>query len=77
MRGGAKPYLPLPPEITSGADLKVNMDFIYVSCHGSQDGNVFLVPDDTFILFRGPSGVSIPLAKTEDEILNKVKYLPS
>lgn len=76
MKGGALPFLPLPDTVTNGKDLKAMMDFIYVSCHGAQDNHVFLVPENTFILFRGPSGVSVPLAKTEDELLNKVKYLP-
>ena len=76
MKGGALPFLPLPDSVTNGQDLKTMMDFIYVSCHGAQDNHVFLVPENTFILFRGPSGVSVPLAKTEDELLNKVKYLP-
>lgn len=75
MKGGAKPYLPLPADITKSEELKQNMDFVYVSCHGVQNEKVFLVPDDTFILFRGPSGVSVPLAITEDELLNDVKYL--
>lgn len=76
MKGGAKPYLNLPADITDAASLKQKMDFIYVSCHGAQDNTMFLVPDNTYIMFRGPAGVSIPLAKTEDELLNKVKYLP-
>lgn len=76
MKGGAKPYLNLPADVTDASSLKNNMDFIYVSCHGAQDNTLFLVPNNTFIMFRGPSGVSIPLEKTEDELLNKVKYLP-
>jgi hypothetical protein len=46
-----------------------------MTAHGSQDGQVFLVPDNTWILFRGPASASIPRRKQQDELLNQFRFL--
>ncbi len=58
-RGGARNYFPLPAFVTNGESLARNVDFYSISAHGSLNGNVFMVPEDTYILFMGAAGMPI------------------
>jgi hypothetical protein len=59
MRGGAKQYIgELTPEITSAETLDENCTCLYISAHGeAYSENVCIVPENTFILFTGQSGI--------------------
>lgn len=57
--GGARNYFPLPADVTNGASLAGAVDFFSVSAHGSLNDRVFMVPDNTYILFMGAAGMPI------------------
>lgn len=75
MKGGGINYLPLPRDVTTPAEFSSKFDLISMTAHGSQDGQVFLVPENTWILFRGPSSASIPRRKIQDELLAAFRFL--
>jgi hypothetical protein len=75
MKGGGINYLPLPPEITDPFKFANNFNLISMTAHGSQDGNVFLVPENTWILFRGPASASIERRELQEELLNRFRFL--
>lgn len=59
MRGGARNYFPLLAAVTDGASLAATVDFFSVSAHGSLNNQVFMVPENTYILFMGAAGMPI------------------
>ena len=59
MKGGSKNHLPLPDKIIDGKTLEENVSFFNIVGHGVQNGNVFVVPENTYIMFLGESGRSI------------------
>jgi hypothetical protein len=75
MKGGGINYLPLPRDVTTPAEFTSKFDLISMTAHGSQDGQVFLVPENTWILFRGPSSASIPRLKEQDKLLATFRFL--
>jgi hypothetical protein len=75
MRGGGTNYLPLPRDVTNATEFAEKFNLIAMTAHGSQDGQVFLVPENTWILFRGPASASIERRKKQDEILNQFRFL--
>jgi hypothetical protein len=77
MRGGGTYYLPLPKDVSNPKAFAEKFDLIAMTAHGSQDGRVFLVPENTWILFRGPASASIPRRKEQDEDLNEFRFLQS
>jgi hypothetical protein len=75
MKGGGINYLPLPPEIINPFTFASNFNLISMTAHGSQDGTVFLVPENTWILFRGPASASIERRESQEELLNQFRFL--
>lgn len=75
MKGGGINYLPLPGDVRTPAEFSSKFDLISMTAHGSQDGQVFLVPENTWILFRGPSSASIERRKKQDELLAEFRFL--
>jgi hypothetical protein len=75
MKGGGKPYLPIPADVTDPATFQANFDLVSITAHGSQDGTAFLVPENVFICFRGPSGATIERRRHQDAVLNQFRYL--
>ena len=59
MIGGSKHYFPLDPTITDVPTLEANVIFLSLTGHGRLTGNVFIVPDNTYIMFLGEAGRSI------------------
>ena len=59
MRGGAINYFPLQDTIQNADDLERNVHFINVVGHGNLTGQVFMVPENTYILFMGAAGFPI------------------
>jgi hypothetical protein len=59
MRGGAINYFPLQDSIENADDLERNVHFINVVGHGNLTGQVFMVPENTYILFMGAAGFPI------------------
>ena len=59
MRGGARGYFSLQAPVTDGASLAANVEFFNVSAHGSLNDRVFMVPENTYILFMGAAGMPI------------------
>lgn len=75
MKGGGKPYLPIPADVTDPVSFQANFNLVSITAHGSQDGTVFLVPENVFICFRGPSGATIERRRHQDAVLNQFRYL--
>ncbi len=76
MIGAGLNYLKLPEDIKSSDDLLKNFKFFNVTGHGELEGEIFKVPENTFILFQTRSG-HVALKKGNDnqfECVNNYRY---
>ena len=75
MKGGATHYFPLPDHVTDGATLAGHVGFVSVSAHGMLTGNVFVVPDNTYIMFLGGAGHPIERRPNQIPALKKYRFM--
>jgi hypothetical protein len=74
MKGGARHYFRLPAHITDVETLARNVGFVSVSAHGNLTGNVFVVPDNTYIMFLGGAGHPIERRANQIPALKKYRF---
>jgi hypothetical protein len=72
MRGGALQRIGrLTPDITGPEELEANCDLMYLAAHGITTTNtMFIVPENTFILFKGRSAYSTDAYTRETGLLS-------
>jgi hypothetical protein len=75
MKGGATHYFPLPEHITDVNALARNVGFLSVTAHGTLTGDVFLVPDNTYIMFLGGAGHPIERRAFQIPDLQKYRFM--
>lgn len=75
MRGGARNYFPLPAAVSDGASLGAAVDFYNVNAHGVLTGEIFKIPDNTYILFLGEAGKPIIRQAFQIPDLSRYRFL--